>query len=116
MEEIVKDQVLDVDELAGFLILQACSIVKKERQGTASQLTKYIALEHVDPAKLSTTVAYSDLVTDAQLLEAYKKQAVLLSVQQNYNKGLTLFRMSSSISTLMKFLSAATIRSMTLIL
>ena len=48
----------------------------QERLQAARKLTRHVRLERIDPTYLSTTVADSELVSEAQLLEAFKLQAL----------------------------------------
>jgi hypothetical protein len=54
---------------------------RQDRKRAASELTRHIAFEHIDPETLSTTVKASGLVTMGQLCEAYESQA--LSAKQH---------------------------------
>jgi hypothetical protein len=73
MERILKDEKMDADEPTLFQILQAWSNANEEekdgggldksatqvqerRKRTAEQMTKYISLESINPADLSSTV------------------------------------------------------------
>jgi hypothetical protein len=103
MERILKDEKLEADEYTLFLILQAWTntnegekigggIEPKEeasasRMRTAERMTKYISLESINPVDLSTTLTASGLVTNEQLSEAYKTQA--LSSQQQHGISYT---------------------------
>jgi hypothetical protein len=89
IESFLQDQNLATDELTLFKILQEWSLVEDERASTntelnsssrkrkASELTKYILLEQIEPIHLSTTVASSGLISDSRLLETFKAQALL---------------------------------------
>jgi hypothetical protein len=82
MESILKDKKMDADEFTLFRILQAWADVddsRKHAAGPATQLAKFISLELIDPAKLSTTVALSGLTTKDQLCDAFATQALTLS-------------------------------------
>jgi hypothetical protein len=113
MEEILKYNTLFADEFTAFLILQAWSNALEEephhqqvedpnptvsavdnsdsdsRRKIATQLVEHIALDQISPSDLSTTVATSGLVTNEQLLEAYKAQALTIITEKNLNASPT---------------------------
>ena len=84
MESILADKRMMADALTMFRILSVWSNAtsesgeRRERKAMASGfLTKHIALESIDPSLLYSEVRTSGLVTDAQLVEAFGKQATL---------------------------------------
>ena len=81
LELILKDEHCDADDKGLFLFL--CAWVgsgddaEKERRKTiASKFVRHIKLEYMDPSDLAEIVSSSGLVTDEEVLEAYKKQAL----------------------------------------
>lgn len=99
MEEILKDDEMGAYEFELFKLLLLWAEAPQdnskmnssdpplhpanERRQIASQMTKYIHLENIDPHCLSTVVASSGLVSPEQLMEAYKSQA--LAAQSRHN-------------------------------
>ncbi|KAL3920762.1 MAG: hypothetical protein SGILL_003094 [Bacillariaceae sp.] len=68
---------LETDELTKFRVLSRWYSFKREAREAASRLiSKSIRLEHIDPLQLTTFVRPSGLVSDAQLCDAFGKQAV----------------------------------------
>jgi hypothetical protein len=83
MEEIVRDEKVNADELTIFNLVKKWSESAPEdtknaedHQAAARKITKYIHLELIDPEALNTVVSSSGLVTNAQLFEAFKAQAL----------------------------------------
>jgi hypothetical protein len=76
IEKVLTDQKLFANELTVFRILQAWSTVDEEHQRIATELTKCVIFENIDPYELSTRVKNSCLVTREQLYDAYKAQAL----------------------------------------
>ena len=81
---ILEDEYCEADERGLFLFL--CAWVgtgsggddaEKERRKTiASKFVQHIKLEEMDPSDLADIVSSSGLVTDEEMLEAYKQQAL----------------------------------------
>ena len=81
---ILEDEYCEADERGLFLFL--CAWVgtgsggddaEKERRKTiASRFVRHIKLEDMDPSDLADIVSSSGLVTDEEMLEAYKQQAL----------------------------------------
>jgi hypothetical protein len=53
------------------------------RLRTAAELANHLSLSLISPSDLSTIVSSSGLVTDRQLLDAYKEQALSLAKQSS---------------------------------
>jgi hypothetical protein len=81
LEEIVRDEEVDADELTLFKLVKSWveSRPQEDRQTAAKHIIKYIRLEKIDPKKLANLVSSNGLVTDAQLSEAFKAQALSLA-------------------------------------
>ena len=75
MKEILEDSNLRADELQIFKMLQLWVNSDKERATIASELSKLIRIDWIDPVALSTAVATSGFVPLEQLADAYKIQA-----------------------------------------
>ena len=105
LEKVFEQSKLRVDASAMFLLIQwwadcqgyhdcldKATEKNCQRHQIASRLVrKHVCLDLIDPIKLSTKVAASGLVTDEQLAEAYKTQALL--VHPHYGIALEKFRL-----------------------
>ena len=112
LEKVLDNAKLQVDAYSMFRLIQMWDVCQDEselqddspciskktlnhiqsRHRTACQLIRdHVALDLIDPQILSTTVTSSGLVTDEQLSEAYKIQALLL--QPHYGISLDQFRL-----------------------
>jgi hypothetical protein len=105
LEEILSDEESQLNELDLFLILKLWanggatdphnnanhpkkrSADSLDRHSVASELTKHISFERIGPSDLEDVVAESGLVTQEQLFEAFKKQA--LTAQKKHNISFT---------------------------
>ncbi|CAB9522165.1 expressed unknown protein [Seminavis robusta] len=77
VEEIVKDEKLEMDEYTLFVFLTKwVDSNPKDRQAIAKNLGINLRLEKINPAYLSTSVSSSGLFAADQINEAYKKQAL----------------------------------------
>ncbi|CAB9529517.1 expressed unknown protein [Seminavis robusta] len=77
VEEIVKDEKLEMDEYDLFIFLTKwVDSNPKDRQAIAKNLGSNLRLEKINPAYLSTSVSSSGLFAADQINEAYKKQAL----------------------------------------
>jgi hypothetical protein len=73
---LMKDPNIQTDELTLFRVLLQWTLgSEQDRKEVSKDLVQYIALEHIDPLELSTTVRSSGLVSDSMLCDAYGKQA-----------------------------------------
>jgi hypothetical protein len=91
LEELLKDERVSADEYTLFLVLQAWTNAETEqccnsRMDSAAQLSKHLCLEHIDPTNLKQAVASSGLVTNDQLVEAYRRQALKEHDVSSYRK------------------------------
>ena len=97
IESILMDQEMKTDEFTLFCILSKWSEYKEERNEetqeqrfkVAKSMSKLISLECIDPAKLSTIVRSTGLVTDSELCDAFGKQAKAGSVERKFRKSST---------------------------
>lgn len=97
IESILMDQEMQTDEFTLFCILSKWSEYKEERNKetqeqrfkVAKSMSKLISLECIDPAKLSTIVRSTGLVTDKELCDAFGKQAKAGSVEKKFRKSST---------------------------
>jgi hypothetical protein len=96
LETIIQDKHISANEYTLFRILEAWTNATDDhmsnsksgepldaaesqriaRREAAKQMTRHLRLERIDPHHLCTTVTSSGLVTQDQLLEAYKSQAL----------------------------------------
>ncbi|CAB9522163.1 BACK [Seminavis robusta] len=77
VEEIVKDEKLEMDEYTLFVFLTRwVDGNPKDRQAIAKKLGSNIRLENINPMHLSASVASSGLFMPDQINEAYKRQAL----------------------------------------
>lgn len=94
IEKILKDPKMEADEHTMFQILTkwteaTCQSTEENRKRVASKLVGCIALDLIDPTLLGTAIRDSGLVTDAQLVDAFTKQAPFAKNQLPYKNKRT---------------------------